>query len=319
MTTISLTGLKRDIEAFLIFKRAMGYAYVRAEHTLRSFERFARHQASLERCSRIELETTLRKWLCRGQDRTPFTVALDLGVLRQLCLYRRRRDPQGFVPEHDWAPATESIHVPHIFSREQVKRLLEVASRPRSRNVPAEAVYTLMLILYCTGLRFGEAVRLQMADVDLRQSLFHIRESKGRSRIVPFGDDLTRQIKRYLLHRQSLVRTVDPAALFIGRNGRQLTVKGLSDVVRRIMRQQGMKPARGRVGARPYDFRHTFAVHRLTEWYRKGEDIHARLPWLSAYMGHLNVLGTETYLHATPELLRLASQRLKRRLHAPLE
>jgi integrase len=57
--------------------------------------------------------------------------------------------------------------------------------------------------------------------------------------------------------------------------------------------------------------RHAFAVHRLTDWYRQGVDIHARLPWLSAYMGHDNVLGTEVYLRATPELMTVASQRFE--------
>jgi len=67
-------------------------------------------------------------------------------------------------------------------------------------------------------------------------------------------------------------------------------------------------------GPRPYDFRHTFAVHRLTRWYRTGVDINARLPWLSAYMGHNDILGTETYLTATPELLAIASRRFQRHM-----
>jgi integrase len=73
-----------------------------------------------------------------------------------------------------------------------------------------------------------------------------------------------------------------------------------------------MKPARGRVGPRPYDLRHTFVVHRLTRWYRQGADLHSRLPWLSAYLGHVNLLGTEKYLAATPELLSLAANRFRR-------
>jgi integrase/recombinase XerD len=59
--------------------------------------------------------------------------------------------------------------------------------------------------------------------------------------------------------------------------------------------------------------RHAFAVQRLTRWYRQGVDLHARLPWLSAYMGHVDIVGTETYLNATPELLELAAHRLQRR------
>ena len=173
-----------------------------------------------------------------------------------------------------------------------------------------------MLILYCTGLRFGEAARLSMTDVDLHRYSFLIRESKGRTRIVPFGTDLAREIERYLSDRDRLVQSADPpTALWLDRQGRPLTLRALSDVIRKISRKEGLKPAYGRLGARPYDFRHAFAVHRLTDWYRKGVDIHARLPWLSAYMGHVNVIGTEVYLHATPALLRLASQRFERRLN----
>ena len=59
--------------------------------------------------------------------------------------------------------------------------------------------------------------------------------------------------------------------------------------------------------------RHAFAVRRLSRWYREGVDLHARLPWLSAYMGHVDIIGTETYLTTTPELLELAGSRLRRR------
>jgi integrase len=100
------------------------------------------------------------------------------------------------------------------------------------------------------------------------------------------------------------------------RNGQALSLKAAGDAVTRLVRNEGLKPSRGRVGPRPYDWRHAFAVHRLTDWYQNKVDIHARLPWLSAYMGHVNVLGTEVYLHATPELLRLASQRFAARLQS---
>jgi integrase len=75
-----------------------------------------------------------------------------------------------------------------------------------------------------------------------------------------------------------------------------------------------LKPASGRIGPRPYDLRHTFAVHRLERWHHARINVHARLPWLSAYMGHDDILGTETYLTATPQLLQRAASRLRRRL-----
>jgi integrase len=87
--------------------------------------------------------------------------------------------------------------------------------------------------------------------------------------------------------------------------------------VRHLLCEAGLKPLKGREGARPYDFRHAFAVQRLERWYRAGADLHAQLPWLSAYMGHDNILGTEKYLHATPWLLETAARRLRRRLRSP--
>src|SRR5206468_1089970 len=105
---------------------------------------------------------------------------------------------------------TRSNYVPYILSQKEVKRLLQAAGKPRyyAAKIPSITVQTLMLILYCTGLRFGEAVRLSMQDVDLDRRLLTIRESKGRTRIVPFGEDLARKIKRYLTESECYVEGV---------------------------------------------------------------------------------------------------------------
>jgi integrase len=162
-------------------------------------------------------------------------------------------------------------------------------------------------------------VRLRLLDVDLERRVFFIRESKGRSRFVAFGDDLAKEIQKWLAERDRIVSvrgTRDADALFLRRSGHALPIGIASAAVNALVRGEGLKPPQGRIGPRPYDWRHAFAVHRLTDWYRKKVDIHARLPWLSAYMGHQNVLGTEVYLHATPELLRLTSQRFAKWLQS---
>jgi integrase/recombinase XerD len=321
MTQLTLKQLEHDVQDFLKFKRAMGYSYIRGEFMLTSLKQFARHQlpAGSARKAKISLEKTAHEWLSRTANRKGNTVAQELTVVRQLCLHRRRRDPHGFVPEQAWAPKTELPFLPYIFSRQEVCRLLIAAGRHRRRNVGPVLMRTLLLILYCTGLRFGEAVRLRLSDINLERRTFFIRESKGRSRIVAFGDDLAGEIKGWLLERERIVSahgTEDPDTLLLRRNGQALSLKAAGDAVTRLVRNEGLKPSRGRVGPRPYDWRHAFAVHRLTDWYRQKVDIHARLPWLSAYMGHVNVLGTEVYLHATPELLRLASRRFAARLQS---
>lgn len=321
MIAITLNQLARDIDQFLMFKRALGHRYHRGELTLRSFQRFARgyleSQKPLPKRAEKVFEQVLKAWLARSVSRKAISAGLELGVLRQFCLYRRRRDPMGFVPERDWAPQTESTFQPRILSHGEVRGLLHAAARHRGRNISAGLLHTLLLILYCTGLRLGEAVRLQIPDLDLERRVFTVRHSKGKSRLVPFGADLAREISRYLGERAGIAME-NPAptteALFLRLSGRPLSVCSASDAIRALLRSQGLKPAKGRAGARPYDLRHAFAVHRLTDWYRRGIDVHARLPWLSAYMGHDNVLGTEVYLHATTELLAHASSRFAGRV-----
>ena len=102
----------------------------------------------------------------------------------------------------------------------------------------------------------------------------------------------------------------DPLTLFIRRDGSALTLRAASQALRSLLRDLGLKPPRGRSGARPYEL----ACLRRTSADRLGHrsaDVHAKLPWLSAYLGHQNVLGTEVYLKATPQLLQLASQRFE--------
>jgi integrase len=168
-------------------------------------------------------------------------------------------------------------------------------------------------VLYCTGLRFGEALRLRLRDVEVTRGTLFVVESKGRSRWVPCHCSLCNELKRYLQARKAFAPAGPEDRFFVGANRTRLPVTTASDTVRRLLRTAGLKPAAGRLGPRPYDLRHAFAVHRLTRWYRTGVDLHSRLPWLSAYMGHDDLLGTETYLTATPELLQLAGGRFRRR------
>lgn len=79
----------------------------------------------------------------------------------------------------------------------------------------------------------------------------------------------------------------------------------------RLMRRAGIKPPRGRCGPRVHDLRHTFAVHRLLDWYKQGADVQTLLPRLSTYMGHINIQSTQVYLRYMPEVLAEANRRFE--------
>ena len=245
MTRITQAQLAQDIAEFLIFKRALGHSYKRREAILRSFQRYTAAHAGAD--ATVVLETMLSGWLSRCAGRKPVTVALELGVLRQLCLYRRRTDPHGFVPGREWAPqCAESHFLPYIFSREEVRALVDAAGVHHGRNLGAVTLRTLLLILYCTGLRLGEAVRLQLPDVDLEQGLFVVRESKGKTRLVPFRADLAQVLETYLTERANIAGAANSGPFLVRNSGKGIPVGVASEKIRWLLRKLGLKPLHGR-------------------------------------------------------------------------
>lgn len=185
MTPITPQQLALDIDGFLAFKHALGYSYARGEQMLRSFQRYV--TAPVGNAPSRGLETLVSGWLSRGAGRQPITVRLELGVLRQLCRYRQRADPHSFVPgRDDGPPAGQSHFLPYIFSPQEVRAIVLAANDYRGRLLAPTTLRTLLLIVYCTGLRLGEAVRLQRRDVALDPGVFTVRQSKGKTRLVPF-------------------------------------------------------------------------------------------------------------------------------------
>ncbi len=314
MTTIVTSDeLAQDAQDFLRLKRALGMRCQRGELCLRSFVRFvALHERG--GCGGIALDEAIARWCSRIKERKPIAVAGEFGIVRQLCLFRRRRLPLSYVPDRALAPIRQSVFLPQILTDDEVRRLLAAATVHDGRFIWGPLFRALILVLYCTGVRLGEATRLHCKNVDLVRGILTIDNSKGRTRLVPIRDDLAHELRHYGAARRRLIAArglPDPEFFFVRRDASPLPVKSASEALRQLLRQLGLKPLRGRIGPRPYELRHTFAVHRLTAWATSGIDVHPKLPWLSAYLGHQDLLGTEVYLRATPELLELASRRFE--------
>ena len=297
---------------FLRFKRSLGYGYMRAEFTLREFDRFLIEYVA--RNHRWRLDQAAIAWLSSKPGRKAVSVSDDAAVLRQFFRYLRRSSNSGTVSEPIWPHLpTESDFVPYFLSEKDILTLLRLSADLKRPPFRAALYRTLILILYCTGIRFGEALRLRMRDVDIRSAVLFIDTFKGRTRWVPFHHTLSGELAKYLAARAQHASSDAEARFFVGVDRHRLPVKTAWGTLRRLYKVAGLKPRKGRAGPRPYDLRHAFAMHRLNSWYKQGVDLHARLPWLSTYMGHVDIIGTETYLNATPELLALAGNRLRRR------
>jgi integrase/recombinase XerD len=231
-TIVTSHELAHDAQEFLRFKRAMGTAYRRGEFVLTSFVQFVAQRWGDR--GTVALDEAVTRWSVRLAGRKAVTVANEFGVIRQLCLFRRRHDATSYVPEHAMAPVKESVFLPYIFTHEEVRQLLGTASH-EGRFIWGSMLHTLILLLYCTGVRLGEAVRLRTDDVDLTRGTVLISHSKGRSRILPIRADLVRELRRYATERQRLIddsRATNPAAFFLRKDASPLTVKSVSDVIR---------------------------------------------------------------------------------------
>jgi integrase/recombinase XerD len=318
MKAVFHSPLSKELQGFLLFKRSLGVLYEKAEFRLLEFDRFLQEYAARHR--RWRLADAMGAWLGRESRRKAASVAIEVSQLRQFCFYLRRLPGRPLTHEPLWPKlGTEGRFLPYVLSESDVKQLLKLGTQLKQPPFRAPLYRMLLLLLYCTSIRFGEALRLCMHDVDLQAGVLFVQVFKGRSRWVPFHRSLAREMDKYLKARQEFTGTMPkPGDRFlVGTNYESLSVSTAGRTLRNLFKKAGLKPPRGRIGPRPYDTRHAFAIHRLSRWYRQGVDLHARLPWLSAYMGHGDILGTETYLHATPELLELAGNRLRRRYLSP--
>ena len=165
--------------------------------------------------------------------------------------------------------------VPYIFTRDEMRRLLDATPRYRRPplHIEPHTFRALLLLLYGAGLRIGEARRLRLGDVDLAAALLTIDATKFyKTRLVPLGADLTRAMQHYAEHRQTRrAPRHDAAAFFVDRHGAPLRGSTVRQAFAQLRRCAGVVRVDGaRYQPRLHDVRHTFVVDRLTTWYRHG-------------------------------------------------
>jgi integrase/recombinase XerD len=227
------------------------------------------------------------------------------------CLRGRLR--QSPVPLT--VPKSPQDFVPYIYSCAELQRLvknLPQCQRPSACLITAVTFRALLLVLYGTGMRLGEVLGLRIADVDLAQNLIRVRQTKFyKTRLVPIGDDVHLVIENYL--SSPYRKTGADSPLFQSKRRDRIKAALAERTFRRLRKICGVRrPDTFYFQPRIHDLRHTFAVHRVTEWYRQGADVQKLLPALSTYLGHVSLESTQRYLTMTPELLQQANDRFER-------
>ena len=301
-------NLQRLIEQYISFQRSLGSSFITDAAVLRAFGRARGPRASVASVRVRHVDAFLGK--ARPVTRTWFT---KLSCLRCFFRYAVSRGYITTAPLPTVMPKRPPAFVPYIYTREELRRLLQVIeSHPRGNSILEPAtIRTMILVYYGAGLRLREATNLTRADVDLSGSILTIRNTKfGKTRLVPVGPQLSRALVQYDRTRPK-GRPAD-APFFATVKGGPVNPRMLERNFRVACDRAGIRRTDTRQQPRIHDLRHTFAVHRLTSWYQQGADVQRLLHQLSVYLGHVHLQDTQVYLSMTPELLREASQRFER-------
>jgi integrase/recombinase XerD len=298
------------IERHLELQRSLGLQQNSAAYTLAAFDRHLIRQFPQARTVTRSMVIDFLKTISHVQH---WTRRQRLGNLRQLCRFLFQLDGECYIPDSGLlAPATRTFK-PYLYTASEVVALMSSAQQLRPiYPLRAESCETLIGLLWVTGIRIGEALRLNLTDVDLVQGLLQIHQTKFyKSRLVPLSSSTVGALESYSSLRTQCGNDMGPTApFFVGVKGRRWGYETFKSIFSRLVRELGLKTERGS-SPRLHDLRHSFATRSLTNLYKTGKDPTAYLPVLATYMGHARVADTSLYLHPGIDLLETAGTLFK--------
>jgi len=295
--------------------RTLGYRYHTEDELLLRFDRFLQRRPEL---SGLPLDRLVERWTEEQPSPCRLFEACKAGRIVSKAMHRV--DPRvPVLPIGDGVARAARQHhrSAHLYTDEEIRQILRAALAYPSPKAPWRPVslFTMLMLAYCAGLRGGEIVRLSLGDVDLRQETIDIRETKFfKHRRLPLAPGVMAALKHYLSVRQDAGAPTNPESplFWSPQRSRGYSIGGVRLVLTDVLRRAGVKPARGAVGARIHDLRHSMVGHRMRDWYKSGINPQSRLPYLATYLGHKDIRSTLVYLNITPELLQEASERFRK-------
>jgi|SRR5579871_4892127 len=300
-------NLQLLIRQYLSYRNSLGWRACSEGGHLGAFGRFMGPDAAIGDVTIEHVSAFLA-----GSGPVTSTWHTKYTLLRSFYRYAVSRGYVAVAPLPSTVPKRPSRFAPYIYSHEELRQLMLAADSVRRRSdcyLKPITIRTILVLLYGAGLRIHEALCLNGIDVDLNRSMLTIRQTKfGKSRLLPIGPQLKQALDPYAQARTA--KAADP--FFTTRTGERIRDEVVQEYFRILCRNVGIH-RNGGVGEQPrlHDLRHTFAVHRLTSWYRQGADVQRLLPHLSTYLGHVDIASTQVYLTMTPELLNEASNRFE--------
>jgi integrase/recombinase XerD len=300
-----VTGLEQMVADYLRVRRGLGFKLDDAEYILTRFVDYVQAgdgPQTVTVAQALAFATApvgaARRWQ-----------ALRLSAIRCFTRWAHTVDPRIEVPPRRLLPARPTRTAPYIYSNAEIGALLAAAARlcPAIRAATYETLIGLMAV---TGIRTGEAVGLDIADLDRQAGTLTVTGKYGKTRKLPLHQTTADALTRYLDRREELLPAADCPALLISTRGNRLCTRVVQQTFRQLRVETGLRAVSTACRPRLHDLRHTFAVSTMLDAYTRGGDPAAVLPLLATWLGHCEPSDTYWYLTGTAELLAAATERV---------
>jgi integrase len=257
-TTMFSSGLAPALKRYVDLKRALGQRFKPQTRTLESLDRFLQNHVTkypVLNAAAFLAWCQTREHVASGWRR------VQMQQVYNFCLYRRRTEPHCFVPDPALFPKLHQRLQPYIFSEQEVAKLLRTAlglKRVPSSPFRPEVIRLAIVLLFTTGIRCGELLRLTLGDYNRRDATLLIRETKFyKSRLLALNGDIAEEVERYLHARAQRGLPVSSDTALIGnalKDGRAYWGTSLGRCLEPMLRQCAILTPKGRL-PRIHDFR----------------------------------------------------------------
>jgi integrase len=219
-------------------------------------------------------------------------------------------DPTVEVPGVELLPLESSRRRPFLYTEQEILALMTATGTLRTPH-RAATYRTLIGLLASTGIRIGQAIAMDHDDFDARLGVIVVRGKRDKIRELPLAPSTTAALQEYVERSDRPPSRPGERALFVSMSGARVAIDGAEQTFSLLRARAGLRP---RAGHRPtlHGLRHTFVMRTMLDAQRDGVDAGARLGILSTYLGHVEPADTYWYLHAAPELMSAAAERLER-------
>jgi integrase len=287
------------LEQYVEHMKMRGYKFDTGEYEARQLDAFA---ADSSITSGALTKDLVEAYIALRPGEKQSTQSHRISTVRCFGKYLIRCGFDAYVLPYGVHSVAKYGFVPHIFSAEDAARFMSAAdSLPHLANAPKRHIVMPMMfrLIYGCGLRISEAINLQIDNVDIETGVIFIRAAKfNKDRYVPMAFSL---LEKCQIYASEALTGSDPKSPFLPNpSGRFYGRSTIGHAFHQCLAIAGIPHYDD--GPTVHSLRHSFACQCLVRWGREGKDINAMLPYLSAYMGHENLLGTERYLRITKEM-----------------